>query len=173
MLDTSCNNIILNYKGPLSYDIIGELIISLKNKMKHNTAQFGNYKRILTLMIESLENIVRYTNTISSFEEMIKKYPAEFIICHTDGIYTIETANIIQNSDEANLRKRIDTLREMNQDEIKELYKETITDGKFSEDGGAGLGLIEMAKIADEKIKYEFSAVDEGFSYFILRLILK
>ncbi len=173
MLNKSCKDIILYFKGSISYDTIGELIVSLKDKMREKCAQYGNYKRLLTLMIESLENIVRYTNSLHVNDKLIKKYPAEFMICNDKKTYTIETANIIQNSDIALLEEKFKMLRKMNPEEIKELYKITITNGKFSDKGGAGLGLIEMAKIADEKIKIEFSAVDENFSYFILRLMIK
>ncbi len=173
MLNKSCKDIILYFKGSISYDAIGELIVSLKDKMKEDFTQFGNYKRLLTLMIESLENIVRYTNSLPANDKLIKQYPAEFMICHDKKTYTVETANIIQNTDIPLLEKKFKMLRKMNPEEIKELYKATITNGKFSEKGGAGLGLIEMAKIADEKIRIEFSAVDENFSYIILRLMIK
>lgn len=173
MLKKSCKNIVLYYKGAPSYDTIGELIVSLKNKMKEDYSQYANYKRLLTLMIESLENIVRYTNSVPIIEKQKEKYPAEFIMCNDAESYIIETANIIQNTDIPFLSEKFDKLNKMNSDEIKDLYKVTITDGKFSEHGGAGLGIIEMAKIVDDKIKYEFSSIDNYFSYFILRLMIK
>jgi len=173
MLKTSCKDIILYHKGALSYDTIGELISDLKAKMRGHYKQFGLYKRILTLMIESLENIVRYNNSISAEPKLLKKYPPEFIICYNKDNYSIETANIIHNSDIPILEERIEMLKNMSPAEIKELYKVTITNGKFSEKGGAGLGIIEMAKIADDRIDGYFSAIDTDYSYFILRLVIK
>ncbi len=173
MLNKTCKDIILYYKGSLNYDTIGDLIASLKDKMKGHFAKFGIYKRLLTLMIESLENIVRYNISIAGKAELIKKYPPELMICYENKSYSIETANIIKNEDIPDLKYKIDTLQNMNTEEIKELYKATITDGKFSDKGGAGLGIIEMAKIADDKIQGEFSAVNEKFSYFMLRLLIK
>ena len=173
MLNKSCKNIVLYYKGGPSYDTIGELIVSLKNKMKENYEQYANYKKLLTLMIESLENVVRYMNSIPLLDRLKEKYPAEFMLCNEAGAYVVETANIIQNTDIPVLKEKFDRLNKMNTDEIKDLYKATITDGKFSEHGGAGLGIIEMAKIADDKIKYEFSTIDNTLSYFILRLMIK
>ena len=173
MLNKSCKNIVLYYKGAPSYDTIGELIVSLKNKMKENYEQYVNYKKLLTLMIESLENVVRYMNSIPLLDKLKEKYPAEFILCNETQAYVVETANIIQNTDIKVLKEKFDRLNKMNADEIKDLYKATITDGKFSEHGGAGLGIIEMAKIADDQIKYEFSTIDDTFSYFILRLMIK
>ena len=51
------------------------------------------------------------------------------------------------------------------------MYKQIITNGQFSEKGGAGLGLVEMAKITDQKIEYSFSEINGKFDYF--RLILR
>ena len=54
-------DIILKYKGPLDYDKIGDLISTLKRTMKKRGMAISLYKKLLTLMIESLENIVRYS----------------------------------------------------------------------------------------------------------------
>ena len=172
MLNKSCRDIILYYEGNLSYDVIGDLIASLKDKIKGHYTRFGLYKKLLTLMIESLENIVHYNTSMMYDHEMLEKYPPEFMLCYKNKSYTIETANLMKNSDIPFLEEKIEVLKKMSSDEIKELYKATITNGKFSDRGGAGLGIIEMAKIADEKIAGHFSAVDEKYSYFILRLII-
>ena len=50
------------------------------------------------------------------------------------------------------------------------IYRETITNGVFSDKGGAGLGFIEMAKITSNKLGYQFlTATDE---YQIFELVL-
>ena len=173
MLNTSCRDIILYHKGTLDYDTIGELIASLKGKMRSHHARFGLYKKLLTLMIESLENIIRYNSSIPSHGKLLKKYPPEFLICSEREYYSIETANIIYNSDIPILKEKIEMLKNMEQEEIKELYKTTITNGKFSDKGGAGLGIIEMAKVADDRIDGNFSSINDDFSYFMLRLKIK
>jgi hypothetical protein len=124
-------------------------------------------------MIESLENIIRYNNSIPSAVEILKKYPPEFMICYKKDNYLIETVNIIRNYDIPFLKEKIDMLKKMDQEQIKELYKTTITNGKFSKKGGAGLGIIEMAKVADYRIDGHFSFLDEDFSYFTLQLKIK
>ena len=39
---------------------------------------------------------------------------------------------------------------------------------EFSDKGGAGLGLIEMAKKTGNKLDYDFVSLDNDYSYFIL-----
>ena len=43
-----------------------------------------------------------------------------------------------------------------------------LSSSEFSSKGGAGLGLIEMAKKTGNKLDYDFVPVDTDFSYFIL-----
>jgi hypothetical protein len=172
MLKKSRNDTVLYFKGQLDYDVIGDLIHNLKSKMKARSVRFGLYKKILTLMIELLENIIRYDEIYIDNEYILKNFPPEFQIYYIDGHYVIESANAIHKNDADTLVTRIEELNKLDKKGIKELYKETITNGKFSAKGGAGLGMIEMAKIADQKFEYSFSEVDSDYEYFLLRLAI-
>jgi hypothetical protein len=68
------------------------------------------------------------------------------------------------------LEKRLIYLNNLTPQGIKEYYKETITNGQFSLQGGAGLGLIEMAKISGNKIEYMFQRVNDSYVNFGLRI---
>jgi hypothetical protein len=172
MLDLSQRDIVLSFKGRLDYDVIGELIASLKEKMKQRKVRFGLYKKILTLMIESLENIIRYRAIFDEQEVVLDNYPPEFLIAFENDKVFIETVNSIFNSDIDKLNKKLIQLNSLSLDELRELYKLTITNGKFSDKGGAGLGIIEMTKIADEKLEFNFTAVDNQVSLFFLRVVI-
>jgi hypothetical protein len=169
----SQKEVLLHFKGNLSYDVIGELIGSLKDKMRQQKVRFGLYKKILTLMIESLENIFRYRSHFGSNHLVLDDYPPEFLLAFDDDIVIIETVNAIFNSDINALKKRLEQLNKLDLSQLKDLYKATITNGKFSEKGGAGLGIIEMAKIADEKIDFNFELINDQISEFRLRLVIK
>ncbi|MBN1597309.1 MAG: SiaB family protein kinase [Bacteroidales bacterium] len=157
----------------MSFDTISDLIHSLKEQMKLRKVRSGIYKKILTVMIESLENVIRYTEHFENNKYILENYPPELQISFDYDEYIIETANPILNDDIPELDEKLKLLNNLDKKEIKALYKNTITDGKFTEKGGAGLGIIEMAKIADNKIEYSFSAINEMFSYFIIRMIVK
>ena len=159
MLDSSQKDIVLYFKGTLDYDAIGELIVSLKDKMRYRRVRFGLYKKILTLMIESLENIIRYRTHFGKRGKALDLYPPEFLISLDDDFVFIESMNAVFDTDIGPLDERLSLLNNLDSDKLRELYKETITNGRFSERGGAGLGIIEMAKIADEKIGFSFKPV--------------
>ena len=173
MLKKSHKDTILYFKGKLDYDVIGELIHNLKLKMKTRAVRFGLYKRILTLMIELLENIIRYDENYLDNDFILQNYPPEFQIYLEKGYYIVESANAILKKDADTLTSKIEDLNKLDKKGIKALYKETITNGKFSAKGGAGLGMIEMAKISDQRFEYSFSEVDSDYAYFLLRIAIK
>jgi hypothetical protein len=47
--------------------------------------------------------------------------------------------------------------------------------GKFSEIGGAGIGLIDMARKSGNKLDYEFKPIDNRISFFslVVRITIK
>lgn len=165
--------VIIHFKGQLHFDIIGELIHMLKDKMRVHKISYAVYKKILMLMIELLENIIRYQENYEGNSYILQNYPPEFLINYKDNTYYIESSNAILKSDKTLLEKRLKELNTLDKDSIRELYKATITNGKFSEKGGAGLGIIEMAKMSDEKLTYEFSDIDKNFAYYKLKLVVK
>lgn len=170
MLKNTSENIILSYNGLLEFDNIGELIQILKDKMRNRKERFSTYKKILSIMIESLENIIRYNENLEYGNSLFTDHPPEFKIYIEENQFFIESFNAILNKDIGKLSQRLSQLNELDKLGIKKLYKETITNGKFSEKGGAGLGIIEMAKISDGKLDFSFSEIDDNCSFFTLRL---
>jgi hypothetical protein len=168
MIKASYKDMVLYYKGQLNFDNINELIHALKEKMRVKKVSYVVYKKILMLMIETLENIIRYRDN----SHIILNFPPEFQIYTGNHSFTIESANAILKKDIPHLQEKLNVLNDLDKNSIRELYKATITDGKFSDKGGAGLGIIEMAKISDEKLTYSFSEIDENFAYFILKLVV-
>jgi hypothetical protein len=172
MTKSSHKDLILYYKGQLNFDNINELIHTFKEKIGVRNVSYVVYKKILMLMIETLENIIRYRENFDGNSHIIKNYPPEFQIYFNSNTITIESSNAVLKKDIPFLQEKINVINNLDKNSIRELYKATITDGKFSDKGGAGLGIIEMAKISDEKLIYSFSSIDENFSYFLLKLVV-
>lgn len=165
--------VLLHYKGPLEFDTIGDLIHQLKDRVRDHHVKYVVYKKILMVMIESLENIIRYTEHFANNDFILSNYPPEFTISLSNNLFVIESSNAIRNQDIDELESKLGQLKKMDKKEIKELYRTTITNGQFSDKGGAGLGIIEMAKITDKRIEYSIQPIDETYSFFLLQLVVK
>ena len=85
----------------------------------------------------------------------------------------LETTNPIHNSDIDLLKKKIDRVNNKTREELKALYRDTITNGHFSPKGGAGLGFIEMAKTSGNNLEYSFRKISGEFSVYTFCVIFK
>ena len=172
MVHNSRKEEILNYSGRLRYDTIGELINKLKNKVSSISIKLAVYKKLLLIMIESLENILKYNETFDSNSYIRTHFTQKFIIEKNNKKYFLTSINVVLNSDIPKLKSKINQVNNLDNDGLKDLYKSTITDGQFTHKGGAGLGFIEMAKISTEKIQYNFETIDNKYSSYELTIVI-
>jgi hypothetical protein len=161
---------IIEFNGAIHYDTIGELIHQFKNRVHILGVHTGTYKKLLLVMIESLENIMKYSEYPTNHEQEVSAFIPVFSIIRDKNHYMITASNMVENKNIEPLGDRINYLNNLSQQELKDFYKAIITNGKFSTRGGAGLGLIEIAKISGNKIQHEFIPVTDNYSMFIMKV---
>lgn len=172
-MDDSHDKIFLNYQGPILYDTIGDLISLLKETMFEAKVKQAIYKKVLMIMIEALENIFKYHEFFGENEELIFNYPPSIIVKYSDHQISVRCSNPILKVDSEILKKRLIHINRLDKAGIKDEYKQTITNGQFSEKGGAGLGIIEMAKISDDKLTFSFNPINEEYNNYNLEIKIK
>ena len=122
-------------------------------------------------MIEVLENVLKYSD---HFEEFINEYPEylpEFELSMDDEYFILLSRNPVREEDKEEISRKIERINSSSEEELKKFYRETITNGMFTEKGGAGLGMIEMAKITDHDLGFTFHPATAG--YYIYELVLR
>lgn len=155
---------LIEFRGRINYETIGELIHRLKLQVPKLGIQIGIYKRVLLIMIESLENIMKHGCSHASETEALIN--SSVLITLKERTYSIYTTNCISNRNIPEFKKKVDYLNGLDSSQLKILYKETITNGEFSDAGGAGLGLIEIVKISGNPIDYRFEPVNDQYTLF-------
>lgn len=146
------------------------LLNDLNNKKETYQINPVQYKKLLTLMIEILENVLKYSDHFEVFVMDFPDYQPEFELILNDEGFILTSRNPVRDKDKTEISSRIDKINTSDDDELKKIYRDTITNGIFTEKGGAGLGFIEMAKITTNSIVYSFKPIDKGFSYFEVTL---
>ena len=66
--------------------------------------------------------------------------------------YSIITGNYILSANVEALKSKLDRINLMSKDELKEYYKEILNNDTFSEKGGGGLGMIDIARKSGQKL---------------------
>jgi hypothetical protein len=56
----------------------------------------------------------------------------------------------------------------LDKDDLNALYKKQIREGSLSEKGGAGLGLIDIARKTGRQLDYQFLPLEDSDNYFFL-----
>jgi len=161
---------ILSYRGPLSFGTIDWLLSEFKLAVQEHDIPFKTYKKMISVMIEALENVTKYSDQLLCNGEQLPGFCPTCQISCSDSMIEMETSNPVKNGEVNLLRSRIDKVNSHDISALKELYKNTITNGEFSSKGGAGLGFIEMAKTAGNKLEYGFESLSKDYSVYTLRV---
>ena len=161
---------ILYYQGSFNFEIIGHLLNSLKDETESRKISLHYYKKILSVMIESLENVFKYSEFFENENELFPDYYPKFQLEGLNNEYVVTTCNPILNKDIEKLSEHIKTINSLDHDGLRQMFRNTLTNGKFSSKGGAGLGFIEMAKVSGDDIIFSFMPINEWFSYYTCKI---
>ena len=123
-------------------------------------------RKVFNVLVECLQNVVKHGEMIEN--PTTDQVPALMIGREQDH-YTIISGNAIAAKNVDNLKSRIDKINKLDKDGLKDMYKVIMRDNTVSEKGGAGLGLIDMARKSGGQLDYGFSDIDKTYSYFSLK----
>ena len=123
-------------------------------------------------MIEVLENILKYSDHFEDFIAENAGYLPEFELNMDDEGFSLMSRNPVRDEHLEAISAKIDRINNSSDEELKKIYRETITNGMFTEKGGAGLGFIKMAKITDHDLEYNFLPASAGYSIYELILYI-
>lgn len=166
-------DVVVNHKGFVSLDVIDNILHHLKLYLLHKQDEKLMRKRVYSLSVECLDNILKHSDLNEENHELLLNYPPRFIIEKIAENYLIHTGNIVLNKNMKEIIIRLEKLNNLESSAINDLYIESLANAEISEKGGAGLGLIVMAKTTRQKIRYDFEKINDKFSYFAMQLNLK
>ena len=162
----------LLYNGSFSDSITHKFIALSEYNLSTNEDLSKIRNRVSFLMAECFQNIVRHGEGKNS-DTSASELPGFFSTKNIGNTYFITSGNLINKSNIPKLEGQLKQVNSLNSDELKELYRNVIENQSFSEKGGAGLGLIEMARKSGHRIEYDFEAYDETFSFFYNQIRLE
>ena len=161
---------ILSYQGPLSFSTIEWLLSEFKLVAQEHDISFTTYKKMISVMIEALENITKYSDPVLCDGNSTSRFCPSFLISCNDSIIEMETTNPVKKQEVKSISNLIDHINSHDSKELRELYMSTISNGEFTSQGGAGLGFIEMAKTSGSKLEYVFENLSKDYSLYIFRV---
>lgn len=163
-------NIMLSFKGEVTSDLLTSILQIMESKMDTLDEPPKIKKKVYNILVECLQNLYHHIDEDDKETVQNEKSALFMIRKNEDGEYSIMTGNYIANENMDNMKGRLDRINSMDKEELKVYYKEVLNNGEMSAKGGGGLGMIDIARKSGKKLEYNFSPVDDKFSFFSLNV---
>ena len=169
------DDIILAFKGDVTEELLDSVFRIMESRLEDSPAELRLKKKVNNILVECLQNVYHHMEGFSE-DEISSEHTgsAMFVICQAgDNSFRIITGNHMLNSNIEKLKDKIDSINAMTQEELKAHYLERLKSASFSEKGGAGLGMIDMARKSGNKLHYSFDTLNERVSFFTLMISIE
>jgi hypothetical protein len=167
------NKIMLSFKGDITSELLTSILQIMESKLDNLQEEPKIKKKVYNVLVECLQNLYHHMDEVAQTivaTDNIAPRSAIFMIGKTGTEYTILTGNYILTANVEKLRTKLDKINAMDKEQLKEYYKEILNNDEFSEKGGGGLGMIDIARKSGQKLNYNFLPVDDIYSFFSLNI---
>ena len=163
--DMQESNIEYIYRGEFNTAITDSILSLAETNLDDSKDSIKIRKRVYFILVEGLQNITRHQEEAETDEST----PGLLVIQRKDKTYQITTGNLILSENIPHLTTLLVKINSLDKKELKDYYRKILNTRSFSEKGGAGLGLIEIARKSGNKLSYTFKKVSDEYSYFYMQ----
>lgn len=161
-------NIMLCFNGPVTAPLIEEIGTALRKHMEGLQESPSAVADVFSVYVEMAQNIRRYAQAQALDNETSTILISRDVLGH----YVISASNVVRQADASALGERIEQLRPLDKEALKNAFKTQLRQPRSSLCGSAGLGLIDMARKATVPLQHTLQTLDNGRVLFSLRVIL-
>ncbi|MBK9273335.1 MAG: hypothetical protein IPM49_02190 [Flavobacteriales bacterium] len=146
------NSNLIRYEGLLNSEVRVQLTDLLMAIALTNLGSRGDLKKLFGVAVELLDNAQRYCSAGSvSFQWRIQG--PELVI---------EISNLADKADAERLLAIVASIQSMTSEQIADAFKQQLQDPAFGEKGGAGLGMLQIARKVGNRITADVRPEPDG-----------
>ena len=160
----------LIYKGEMNHQIMRSFAFMANRKIAEKNLPTSIRKRVFHIMIECLQNITKHSDDYDKNDRQIGN--GLFIVGQEKESFYVVTGNLVRNEKLKALEERLITINSADRNMLKKIFLKQMMEGKLNEKGGAGLGLIDIARKSGKKLFYHFVPYDNQRHYFLLAVTI-
>lgn len=164
--ENNAGDVLYAYKGEVTSDLITSLLDKIEERLDERNEAPKVRKKLYNILVESLQNLYHHSSELKDQKSEICKENTVFIFKFAGDSFYVITGNFVESKRISYLKDRIDQINHLSKDELKALYKLILNNEEFSEKGGGGLGMIDIARKSEKKLKYQFHETNNSFHYF-------
>jgi hypothetical protein len=163
------NGINLMYIGKFSHNIIKMFIAMADEDMQKKEVDKNTKRRVYHTMVEILQNMNKHSDEIADASAVGRGL---FMIGKKKDNFYIITSNKIKNSSIKSLKDSIELINSSSLEQLNDLYTNQLRFGHITEKGGAGLGLLDIARKTSKALQFNFIPINKFYSYFLLKVVI-
>ncbi|MCL2327309.1 MAG: SiaB family protein kinase [Bacteroidetes bacterium] len=165
----SKNNLQYVYRGRFTQKISDNIISIAQHTIDASLESPQVRKRIFTILVECLQNILRHQLTAETQELLSTAERSGILVLQKkDTVFQITSGNVIETALMPTLQQLLEKINSFNKKELKQLYLEVLGGCTVNDKGGAGLGLIDIARKSNTELSYKFQPIDDKYAFFYL-----
>lgn len=157
------------YSGEFHDQHTGRLIEIGEAAMEGNSVARGARQRLAYVMVEAYQNIIRHRARLP--DVLARAHGRSlFLLRVHGGAQQVIAMNPVPVGERAGLEEGLAGLVGLDPVGLKERFLNKLSQEGMSERGGAGLGLIEMARRSGQDLKHRITALDQDHLLFLLQV---
>ena len=161
------HEITLVYEGEITHQITKAFTSLTESNMTKEEESGSVQRKVFHVMVECLQNISKHADDFGP-DDYLFAGRGIFMVSKRETEYTVTTGNAIDNKRIEETGKMLDLINSLEKEELNELYKKQMMEGRLSDKGGAGLGFIDIVRKTGRKLDYHFLPITEQTSFFLL-----
>ena len=162
-------NIVLDFQGAISQDLVVGMAELLKNKSSQEFGRTNIVKKLFSIFIEMAQNIAIYSAERVYLDNRHGDVGAGIIVVtEENNNYTITSGNLVKNKSISKIIEHCQRINRMEKVELRQFYKAQIKSSRVRGKKGAGVGLIDIARKSGNSIRYGVTQVDDINSFLVL-----
>jgi len=167
-----CQGVLMSFSGPFSHTIIEELGKAVRHYLEGAQVSGSALMDVFAVYIEQAQNVRNYLSRREAGPDQTRLASSGIVVIAQDEQRcVVSSGNLLDRADAPRLTAHLEQLRSLDQAGLKALYKKQLRQ-PLSETGGAGLGLIEMARKATAPLDYALGDIDDRYLFFSLRVVI-
>lgn len=159
------DNLSFSYRGPFVEDLTHRIIDITENTIADNQGMPKINRKVSFLLVECFQNIIKHGESVSEIKAQLTD-EGLFHFKNSGNGFIINSINLVRADEVDELVGTVEHINSLDKESLKEMYKKQLQESELSEKGGAGLGLIEIARKSGQKLEYEIEKIDENISFF-------
>lgn len=157
------SRVVLEHRGAVDAAMIPAMVERVEEQSRLNGDRVPMRKKLIYVMVEAVDNLSRHATGPHA--------DSNFVALVRDGEgYRLATGNAVPVATAALLGHRVGILNQMDPEDLREHYLKLLSNDNRSANGGAGLGLLTMARKTVRPIRMEAAPLGPFMAYLTFEL---